>query len=73
MDSDRRKTLMAITIIIGFFILVMIVVGMWITGKSVISPVPPDNVIKIIFISPTPASSAVSGTPEIKLSPTKIP
>jgi hypothetical protein len=73
MDSDRRKTLMAITIIIAFFILIMITVGLWIAGKGVISPVPPDNAIKIIFISPTPGTGNTGVTPEIRVSPEIIP
>jgi hypothetical protein len=51
----------------------MITVGLWIAGKGVISPVPPDNAIKIIFISPTPGTGNAGVTPEIRVSPEIIP
>jgi ABC-type sugar transport system permease subunit len=51
--DDRRRTLAALTIIIGFLVLVAFIVGVLLNSKKVISPVPEDNAIKIIFISPT--------------------
>lgn len=70
--DDRRKTLTAIAIIIGFFVLVIVVAVAIISGKKIVSPVPEDNAIKIIFISPTQTptpSSLPSETPSV--SPTK--
>jgi len=70
--DDRRKTLTAITIIIGFFVFVIMVVGVVISRKKIISPVPEDNAIKIIFITPTPtASASPSATPKATPSTTK--
>lgn len=52
--DDRRRTLAAITVIIGFLVLVAVVVGVLVSGKKIISPVPEDDsAIKIIFITPT--------------------
>ena len=74
--DDRRRTLAAITVLIGFLVLVAIVVGAIVNSKKVISPVPEDNAIKIIFVSPTvipvvtaSPSAAVTG----KVTPTKKP
>lgn len=53
--DDRRRTLAAMTLIVGFLILVAVIVGVLVSGKKIVSPVPEDNsAIKIIFISPTP-------------------
>lgn len=52
--DDRRKTLAAITVIVGFLVLVIAIIGVIVSGKKTVSPVPEDNAIKIIFISPTP-------------------
>jgi len=69
--DDRKKTLTAIAIIIGFFVFVIGVVGVVISRKKVISPVPEDNAIKIIFITPTPVPVAsVSATPKPSTTPT---
>ena len=73
--DDRRKTLAAITIIIGFFVLILIAVGLWITGRSVISPVPEDKAIRIIFITPTPQTD-IGGDqilPPADVTPSRIP
>lgn len=51
--DDRRKTLAVLTVLVAIFILVIIVVGMILTSRRVISPVPDDNAIKIIFVTPT--------------------
>ncbi len=69
--DDRRKTLTAVAIIIGFFVLVIVVVGVLISRKTIISPVPEDNAIKIIFISATPSPIPIS--PSITPAPTVIP
>lgn len=54
MDPDRRKTLIAITIIVSFIIFILIVLGAFFSGKRLVSPVPEDDAIKIIFITSTP-------------------
>ncbi len=63
--DDRRRTLAAITVIIGLLVLVSIVVGVLVSGKKILSPVPEDNAIKIIFVSPSPIP-VVSATPTQK-------
>lgn len=53
--DDRRRTLATITVIIGFLVIVAVVVGIIVSGKKTISPVPEDtSAIKIIFVTPTP-------------------
>lgn len=52
--EERTKTVAAITILVGIVVLIVIVVSIMLSGKKVISPVPPEGAIKIIFISPTP-------------------
>lgn len=72
--EDRVKTVAAITILIGIVVLVLVVVGIMISGKKVVSPVPPEGSIKIIFISPTMIPAAtVSATIKAAgtLAPTK--
>ena len=64
--DDRKRTLAAITVIIGIFVLVAIVVGIVVSNKKVLSPVPEDDAIKIIFISPSPV-------PPISSTPTSTP
>ncbi|MBI5619979.1 hypothetical protein HY950_03390 [Candidatus Gottesmanbacteria bacterium] len=62
--DDRRRTLAAVTLLFGFFILIAIVVGVLLSARKTVSPVPEDNAIKIIFISPTPVPLALpSATP----------
>ncbi len=70
--DDRRRTLAAITVIIGTLVLVAIIVGMLVSGKKVLSPVPEDNAIKIIFVSPSTGPVATS-TPVPTITPTKKP
>ncbi len=60
--DDRRKTLAAITILVGFFLIVAIIVGVLVSGKKILSPVPDEGAIRIIFVSPPPLP-AVSVTP----------
>ncbi len=60
--DDRRKTLAAITILVGFFLIIAIIVGVLVSGKKILSPVPDEGAIRIIFVSPTPLP-AVSVTP----------
>lgn len=51
--NDRAKTIAAISIIVGCIAFVFVVIGVVVTGKKVISPVPESGAIKIIFVSPT--------------------
>jgi cell division protein FtsX len=70
--DDRRRTLAAITVIVIVLILVSVLVGILVSGKKVLSPVPEDNAIKIIFVSPSivpVATSTIIVTPL----PTKKP
>jgi hypothetical protein len=60
--DDRRKTLAALTIIVGFFLLIAIIVGVLVSGKKILSPVPDEGAIRIIIMTPTPIP-AVSATP----------
>ena len=70
--DDRTKTVAATSIILGFFLIIIIVVGILLTGKKVLSPVPEEGAIKIIFLTPTPLGAAtpsatVSVTPTSKV------
>ncbi len=67
--DDRKRTLAAITVIIAFLALVAIVVGVLVTGKKTLSPVPDEGAIKIIFTTPTPTPT-VAPTPIESLTPT---
>jgi len=66
--DDKRKTIAAITIVVGVVALVLIVVGILVSGNKTISPVPDEGAIKIIFVSPTPV---VMATPSATIAPTK--
>jgi hypothetical protein len=72
--DDRRKTLAMLTVLVAIFILVIIVAGMIFSSRRVISPVPDDNAIKIIFITPTvvPLQSA-EVTPDATVTQTEAP
>ena len=64
--DDRRRTLAAITVLIGLVVLVIIVIGILVSGKKVLSPVPEEDAIRIIFVSPSPVvlmSSTPTGSP----------
>lgn len=62
--DDRRKTIAAITLITGFVILVVVIFGVVMSRGKVLSPVPDESVIRVIFISPTPVVvSSPSATP----------
>jgi hypothetical protein len=65
--EERTKTIAAIAILIGIAVLILIVIGVVVTGKKVVSPIPDEGAIKIIFITPAPASimptATVSATP----------
>jgi len=53
--DDRRKTIAALTIIVGFIVLLVVVVGVVVSSRKVVSPVPDEGAIRVIFISPTSA------------------
>jgi len=62
--DDRRKTIAAITLITGFVILIVVILGVVMSRGKVLSPVPDESVIRVIFISPTPVVvSSPSATP----------
>ncbi len=73
--DDRQKTLAAVTIIVGFFVVIIVVVGILLSGKKVISPIPEDSAIKIIFVTQTPTASQVGPTitPTLTLTPSPTP
>ncbi len=52
--EERTKTIAAISILIGVAALILIIIGVVVTGKKVVSPIPTEGAIKIIFITPTP-------------------
>ena len=51
--DDRRKTVAALTIIVGAVVLVVVIIGIVVSGNRVISPVPEESGIRVIFLSPT--------------------
>jgi len=65
--EDRTKTIAAVTILIGIIVVIIVVIGVVLSGTKVISPVPPQGSIKIIFISPTTIPPA---TPSATVKPT---
>lgn len=67
--EDRKRSLAAVTIILGVLVLVAVIIGIKFTGKKVVSPVPDEDVIKILFITPTPEVIA-SPTPTEEPTPT---
>ncbi len=72
--DDRRKTLAAITVIFGSMVFVVILIGIVMSGKKVVSPVPEDSAIKIIFVSPSPIRTntvAITETPNTTSTPAK--
>ena len=71
--DDRRRTLAAVTLIVGFLILVAVIVGVLVSGKKVLSPLPEDTAIKIIFITPTPTQAPIPVSPTVKLKATPTP
>jgi len=63
--DDRRRTLAAVTIVVGFLLLVALTVGLIVSRKKILSPVPEDSGIRIIFITPTPTVIALTPTPAL--------
>lgn len=51
--DDRRKTIAALTMIVGVIVLVVVIVGVFLSRKQIVSPVPDEGAIRVIFISPT--------------------
>lgn len=59
--DDRRRTLAAITVLVGILVLAIVIIGVVVSARRVVSPVPEDDAIKIIFITPTlPTGGATS-------------
>lgn len=78
--NDRNKTLAAITIIIGFIVLVVAIIGAFVTRSKIVSPVPEEGSIKIIFSTPTPTviptieiTNTVTPTKKVTPKPTAKP
>jgi hypothetical protein len=69
--NERTRTLAAITIIVGFVLLLIIIVGIILTGKKVLSPVPEEGGIKIIFMTPSPPPAGGLASPTATLTPTQ--
>lgn len=61
--DDRRRFLATITVLIGFVVILIIIIGTLLSGKNVVSPVPEDKAIKVIFITPTPTVTPSSLSP----------
>ncbi len=60
--DDRKRSLAAVTIVIGFLVLLVVFVGSLVSRKGVVSPVPEEGAIKIIFITPTPTTAPTEAT-----------
>ena len=60
--EERKKTVAAVAIIIVILVFFVIGVTVFLSGKKVISPVPDEGAIKIIFVTPTP-SAMITSTP----------
>lgn len=58
--DDRRKTIAALTIIVGVIVLVVVIVGVVVSSRKVVSPVPDEGAIRVIFISPTSAPGVMT-------------
>lgn len=69
--DDRTKTIAATGIIIAFFLLIIIVIAVLLTGKKVLSPVPEEGAIKIIFITPTEKLAPASPSGQLDVTPTR--
>ena len=61
--DDRKKTAAAVVILVGFFVVLVFVLLLVFKGKKVVSPVPDDNVIKIIFVTPVPNENIIVASP----------
>lgn len=67
--EERTKTIAAVAILIGIAALILIIIGVVVTGKKVVSPIPDEGAIKIIFITPSPSvplpTATLSATPKV--------
>lgn len=80
--DDRRRTLVAVALIVGVLVAVAILVGSIATRTVVVSPLPAESAIKIIFntptiapgqsTTPTPSSKAATPSPSVKTTPITI-
>jgi hypothetical protein len=64
--DDRTKTIAAVAIIVGVILLVVVAVAAVVTRKTIVSPVPDDGAIRIVFVTPTLV-------PAVSLAPTETP
>lgn len=73
--DDRKRTLAAITVLVGILVLAIVIIGVVVSARRVVSPVPEDDAIKIIFITPTiaPAVTVEPIPTEAEVTPTKKP
>jgi len=76
--NDRQKTVAAVSIIIGVLLLVGVIVGAFLSRKTIVSPIPEEAAIKVIFVTQAPTleaspSGVVTLTVSEKLTPTKKP
>lgn len=60
--DDKRKTVMAVIVIIAFMAIIIISLAALLSRKNTLSPVPDEPAIRIIFITPTPVIT-ISITP----------
>lgn len=52
--GDRSKTIAALIIIVGIVLIATAGILRILGGNKIVSPIPDESAIKIIFISPTP-------------------
>jgi hypothetical protein len=57
--SDRVRTLAAVSIILGIPLIIIVVVGLILSGRPVVSPVPDENPIQIIILTPAPSPTGM--------------
>lgn len=57
--EDRTKTLAAVAIIVGFLVMIAIIIGALMSRQNLVSPIPDEGSIRIIFVSPTSAVQKV--------------
>ena len=55
--NDRTRTGLAVILIFGFLLLLALAVKIFVFGNRIISPIPAESAIKIIFVTPTPIQS----------------
>jgi hypothetical protein len=60
--EERTKTIAAIAILVGIAAFILIIIGVVVTGKKVVSPIPDEGAIKIIFITPVPSPTVPTAT-----------